>query len=184
MDLSELIRESERLRPQIADEPDASLQREMKKTYKHYQKQIRSATKHHHPWFGLKLNLLFLVAVLVGLVYLCIRCEMAYGWAYTLSGVIVGAVAIVLLTAMVFLLMRIISPDNYKELVQVCFESLRKLKGIGGNDTNEIPTVQPTTKATPKLPSSVPPFPVPKVSSDNPSIQSISAGDDSKFEDA
>src|SRR6185503_1072465 len=104
MNLSDLIRESDRLRSQIADESDPALQRAMKKTFNHYHKQIRAATKHRHPWFGLKFNLLFLVAVFVAFIYVCDLLVKTFGKVNTVVAVILAATALVLLTAMIFLL--------------------------------------------------------------------------------
>jgi hypothetical protein len=44
VELSKLIKESERLRPQIEAERDPALRREMKKTYKHYRHQWRASS--------------------------------------------------------------------------------------------------------------------------------------------
>ncbi len=187
MEPSSFLAHIRELQAQNRLETDRALIRENSITIRHLHKQYRLATKHRKPWYGLKLNVVFLVAVFLGMVYACIRFEKAYGWGYTVSGVIAGAVGLVLITAMIFLLMKVISPDNYKDLVQACFDSLNKLMGKGSGESKNPPTEQPAKPlpqpAPPILPTSALPAPAPQVSFENPKAQSISAAEDSEPQD-
>lgn len=182
MELSDLNKQIEELRPQIAAELDPALQREMKKTFKHYQRQLRKLTTHRKPWYGLRTLVIFLVGVFLLMVYVCIRFEKAFGLDSTGPAVIFAAVGLVLITAMAFLVLRIISPDTYTQLVQMCFANLDKL--TGGKDDSSVKELQielPAKSVPPQTPPVLPsitPSATPPISFDSPSLPAINAGED------
>jgi hypothetical protein len=179
MELSDLNKQIEELRPQIAAELDPALRREMEKTFKHYQRQLRKLTTHRKPWYGLKTLVVFLASVFLLMVYVCIRFEEAFGLRSTGSAAFLAAVGLVLITAMAFLVLRIISPDAYTQLVQTCFANLNRLNG-GEDDssTTNLPTWQAAERKPPQLPLSSAPPSASKVSFDNSSVPAINAGQD------
>ena len=167
MDLSSLIKECDRLRPQIAAERDPVLRREMQRTFKHFQKQIRSATKYRSQWYGVKFHLLFLTVVFGGMVYCYVRLEKEFGWVYALTSVIVVFAALVLITAMIFLVVRIISPENYMSLVKLSFESVQRLWGVKSGTDAKSPLIR---ASHPDKASMLPPNPTnPQLGSGDPS---------------
>jgi hypothetical protein len=179
MELSDLNKQITELRSQIAVEPDAALRREMKKTFSHYQRQLRKITTYRKPWYGLRTIVVFLVGVFLLMVYSCIRFAKTFGLDNTLSAVRWSAVALVLITAMAFVVLKIISPETYTQLVQICLPNLNKMEaGKGENNTKNLPPAQAAPKIPPQLPSSSTTPAAPKVSFDDPSLTAINAGED------
>ncbi len=82
---------------------------------------------------------------------------------------------------MIFLLMKIISPDSYKDLVQLCFDTLHKLKGKGNgsgvNGPKDHAYSDPQTRLNSLNVSAS------KVSFDKP-ISSLNAEEDAEDDDA
>jgi len=157
MEPSFLKAQIEKWQSELNSEADPATKREMKRTLKHLYAQYRKATKHRQPWYGLKVHLLFLAALLACMVYLFIRLEQTFGWLYTVSAFTAGSVGLVIITAMIFLVMKVISPDNYQTLLQLCFDVLHNLRGNGKLDR-----VQAAAK--PKLP-------LPTLSTDSPKVK-------------
>lgn len=168
MDISQLIRQSERLRLDIAQESDPALQREMRKTFNHYQKQIRAASKHRNPWFGIKRNLAFFVVLFLCVIWASIRLQIwastqlrtDFGWGPVVTALFVASMVLVLASAMVFLVVRIISPNTYKEIVTVCINAIGKLQ-TKQSDQSEDTSGLPTARKPKQLPKSSTGSPVP-----------------------
>jgi hypothetical protein len=117
MDASSLLRQIERFKTQLHDEKDVATQREMRRTISHLYKQYRKATTQRTPWYGFRLNVLYLVAfflILIGVLAMMVR---SLGFWSTFGVCFLTILVLVILTSMVFLLMRIFSPAQYQKIV-------------------------------------------------------------------
>jgi hypothetical protein len=133
--LSEQI---ERMRAQLATEKDPATQREMTKTLHHLHREFRKATRHRHPWHGLKSNLIALVLIFFAIVLFCIFIERFYGWKLAGTAFSVSMGFFLLVSVTVFLAMQRIPPDIYAALVSTAMGSLPWKKGSNG-EKKELP---------------------------------------------
>jgi hypothetical protein len=178
MELSDLNKQIEELRPQIAAELDPVLRGEMRKTFKHYQRQLRKHTTYRKPWYGLGRLVIFLAVVFLGMVYACTEFVHAFGLKSTLPAVGMAVVGTVLVTAIAFVVLKIISPDTYSQLVQACLATVSKwMPGKSENDAKSLPPAQ-TNKTPPQLPPASAPPAAPEVNFDVPSVSAINADED------
>lgn len=160
--ISDLSRRAERLRSQIREESDKVLRREMVKTYKSYNKEIRRATRNTSPESKFFFLLLFLLIILGGSVSGLTWLQHAYGWKFTVTSVLLSVGTLIIVTAMVFLLLKIISPELYKDLVQTGLYVLRWV--YPGNSIAKSDSPVSISSAAPDSPGSPPALPAPDVS--------------------
>lgn len=117
MDASSLLRQIERLKTQLHDEKDSATKREMRRTIRHLYRQYRGATTQHTPWYGFRLNVLCLVAFFLILICFLAIMVRALGFWNTFGACFLTILVLIILTSMVFLLMRIFSPAQYQKIV-------------------------------------------------------------------
>jgi len=149
MDPAYLIAEAERLHRQIAKEPDPALRRQMEKTFKHYHREIRRATKHHQPWYGLKSNLAFLVLLMMILVGSGAGIAHFLGVTSYIAASLLTIAALIILIAVSLLLMRVITPEMYERLTISIFQGITNFFNKNGASIN---SANRTIEGTPLMP--------------------------------
>jgi hypothetical protein len=129
--LADLYKRTEKLRTQIHAETDHALRKAMVRTHASLMKEIRKASHHSSP-AKLFLGLTFaLVLIVAGAVYGVAVLQDAYGIQGTVTSVLLVIGAVIVLTAMAFLVMKIITPEMYKDLVQIGSNVLRGILPSG-----------------------------------------------------
>ena len=160
--LADLSRHAERLRKQIHNESDPALRKEMVKTHKSLMKEIRKASRQTGPAKLFLVLTVCLVAIVGGAVYGMAALQAAYGIKGTLTSVILVISAMVVLTAMAFLVMKVITPEMYKDLVEVGTNLLRTVLPSGSPAKSSGP--YPISASAPESPGSLSSLPAPTVS--------------------
>jgi hypothetical protein len=124
MEPSFYSKQIERMRPQIAEEKDPATQREMRKTFRHLNREYRKATRHRHPWHGLKSNVIALVLVFFAVVLFCLIVEWVWGLRLATTAFAVAIAVLLFVAATIFLAMKRINPDTYTALVNTAVRIL------------------------------------------------------------
>lgn len=127
MDAPLIITQIERLKTQLNDEKDPATQREMRKTIHHLYKQYREATTERKPWYGFRSNVLYLFAfflLVIGVLAIMVR---VLGFWSTFGACFLTILVLLVLTSMVFLLMRIFSPAQYQKIVGTVLAAFQNL---------------------------------------------------------
>lgn len=155
--LAGLSRHAERLRKQIHDESDPTLRKEMVKTHKSLMKEIRKASHQTSPAKLFLLLTVCLVVIIGGAVYGVAMLQAAYGIKGTVTSVILVIGAMIVLTAMAFLVMKVITPEMYKDLVQIGTNVLRTvLPGGSLAKSNGLDSISASAPESHRNPSALP----------------------------
>lgn len=108
----------ERMQKQLSREKDPATAREMRKTLRHFHRELRRATRHRQPWYGLKRNLILLVLLFFVVVLFCVLLEWIYGWKMAATAFAVGIALLIIGTVTVFLAMKLVPPDIYAAVLR------------------------------------------------------------------
>ena len=127
MDASSLLKQVERLKTQLRDEKDGATQREMRKTIRHLYKQYRTATTQRTHWYGFGLNFLYLVALFLLVIGALATLVRVLGFWSTVGACFLATLVLVVLTSMVFLLMKIFSPAQYQKVVGTALTAFQNI---------------------------------------------------------
>lgn len=160
--VADLYKRTEKLRTQIHAEKDPALRKAMVKTHDSLMKEIRNASRHRSPaklFLGLTATLVLIVA---GAVYGVAALQDTYGIQGTVTSVLLVIGALIVLTAMAFLVMKIITPEMYKDLVQTGTNLLRAILPVGSLARADGP--DSISASAPESADSPPTLPAPNVS--------------------
>ncbi len=148
MEPTSFLDQIDRLREQAERETDAVLKKEHQKTIRHLHKQYRRATKHRNSWFGfLRITLFFFIIFLLA-TWSFLHFTKNYGWWATLGVASLTAVVFSIITATMLRMLRFISEDIYKGVLDSALIALGKHKGDKNSSAENSPKEFPSSPAT------------------------------------
>ena len=127
MESSPLLKQVDRLKAQLKDEKDWVTRWEMRRTIHHLYKQFRQTTTHRKPWYGFRSNIFYLVLIFLAVIGFLALLVSKLGFLNILGACFLTILVLVLLTAMVFLLMKIFSPAQYERVVGKVLTNIQQM---------------------------------------------------------
>jgi nitrogen fixation/metabolism regulation signal transduction histidine kinase len=129
MEPKSILDQIERMKRQNRTETDPVMKKENNKTIRHLHKQYRKATQHRHPWFGFVPITVVLLVVFLLTVWVYLAFIKVHGWTSTAEASSIVFIVFVLITATILLLLKAITPEIYKAIVQQCLGAFASLPG-------------------------------------------------------
>ena len=127
----------DRMEKQLREEMDPATKRRMEETLSHLHREVRKATRHRQPWYGLKSNLILLVVLFFVVVLFCVLLEWFWGWKIAATAFAVGIALLVIGTVTVFLAMKLVPPDVYAAVLRTGISVLPWVSARGEEGSSE-----------------------------------------------